>query len=315
MRIFDQIDSAGKNLDACVLTIGNFDGIHQGHQEILRELTSQSKKLGVPAVLLTFYPHPRTILGSPVKTLQSREQKREVLEALGVHILIEQPFNEFMRQVSAEEFVDFYLVKKLKPKAMLVGHDFRFGNQGRGDFHLLKDKAVQWGFDLSQIPPLKSGNEIISSSLIRSILDRRGEVKRAAGLLGRNYRISGLVTRGAGMGRKLGFPTANLAYRDQLVPKRGVYISQVKFEGKLYPSITNIGYAPTVQSGKNYLALETHLFDWDKDLYEKPIEVIFYERMRDEVKFSSIDELKTQIFQDIDQAREFFSHLSEISKD
>lgn len=308
MQIFKGIRGLPQALSASVLTIGNFDGVHRGHQELVKRLISASRRLDCEPVVMTFQPHPSRILTPerPVLRIFDEVDQRERLELLGVKILIEEPFTKEFSRLPAAEFFEQNLRRPLSPQALIVGHDFSFGADRQGGHEMLKKLCAEQGIELEIVPALSVESQIVSSSQIRQALTR-GDVDVAEKMLGRAYYLKGEVLPGHQRGRSIGVPTANLRPLVEFLPRSGVYISQTRVGSQTFPSITNLGVNPTFQ-GENSggLKLETHLFDFAGDLYGREIRVELLKFLRDEVKFDGVEALKAQIDLDLAKAREFF---------
>ena len=291
----------------CVLTIGAFDGIHVGHQEMIRVLRESAREHGLPAALMSFEPTPREFFaqvsgkGTPPARLTRFREKFEALAGYGVDRFVCLRFDERVRCLGREQFVDEVLVKALGVRHIVVGHDFRFGRDNQGDVECLRSLAAKGGFGVTEVPPFEIDGERVSSSLIRTAL-AAGDLTRAAKLLGRPYRMTGKVLHGEKLGRKLGFPTANLRLHRRTTPLAGVFAIRVTGGGLMEaPGVASLGTRPAV-NGKELL-LEAHVFDFDGDLYRQPLHVDFIEFLREERWFADLDTLIAQIQQDAAQAR------------
>jgi riboflavin kinase/FMN adenylyltransferase len=290
------------------LTIGSFDGVHLGHQEILRQLTRGAHAAGSPAVVLTFYPHPAVVLGKRKRAfyLTTPDEQADLLRELSVDLLITHPFNQDVASLSAQHFLN-NLIKHLGLSQLWVGHDFAMGHNREGNVPALKELGELHGFQVHAISPVMVEGEVVSSSRIRTLL-AEGSLGQANNLLGRPYRLSGAVVQGQGRGRMLGIPTANLALLDErALLKTGVYVCRVRVMNSWHGAVTNIGVRPTFGTDDETLTVETHLLDYDKDLYGQQISVEFIERLRGEVKFSGPETLVQQIRADIAKARQRLS--------
>ncbi|QJA06359.1 bifunctional riboflavin kinase/FAD synthetase [Thermosulfurimonas marina] len=286
-----------------VATLGNFDGVHLGHQALIKETLHLAREMGGTPLAVTFEPHPRRILRpeDPPPLLTTFEERLELFEAYGLSRVLVIPFGPELASLPPEEFVEEYLVDGLGLKGLVVGFNYRFGHARRGDAALLKRLGEKWGFEVRVVPPQKIEGLMVSSSLIRELL-LQGEVERAARLLGRPYRLKGRVVPGEARGRTLGFPTANLEPPpEKLLPARGVYAVRVQWAGKWWKAVMNLGQRPTF--GGRRLCLEVHLFDFQGDLYGETLTVEFMRFLRPERKFASPAELRAQILEDCRQAR------------
>lgn len=293
-----------------VLAIGNFDGIHLGHQAILRSTVERAQTFNAVSTALTFDPSPRKVLRpeSAPPRLSTNAQRMEWFNALGLEAVVVLPFTLDLASLTPEKFVGQILVRDLRVKAVLVGEDFKFGHKQAGDVKLLSELGTKYGFDVVVVPPVVFRGEVVSSTIIRREV-AEGDMSHAARLLGRPFALTGEVVSGTGTGRRFTFPTLNLAVDQELLPSRGVYITRTCFEGesRSHRSVTNIGMRPTFNG--TALSVETHLLDVEIDARPKRIEVRFWKRLREEKKFSGPEELRTQIVQDIARARTFFSRL------
>jgi len=293
-----------------VIAIGNFDGIHLGHQRVLEYCIGLAKETGAVSTALTFEPPPLKVLrpeAAPLR-ISTNEQRMNWFDMLGIEAAVVLPFTPELSRVSAEDFVDDMLVRQMQVKAVVVGEDFRFGHKQAGNVKLLRELGMRNGFDVIVHEPVKLRGEIVSSTRIRKLI-AEGDVTRAGRLLGRPFVLTGEVMPGTGVGRKFTFPTLNLRAEQELLPGRGVYITRTVLQGETRSrrSVTNVGMRPTFNG--TGLTVETHLLDFSGEVAAKRIEVRFWKRLREEKKFSGAEELKTQIGKDIARAREFFERL------
>ena len=291
----------------CVLTIGAFDGIHLGHQEMIRVLRDRAAQHGLPAALLSFEPTPREFFakGTPPARLTRFREKFEALERYGVDRFVCLRFDDRMRCLGREEFVHEVLVKALGVRHIVVGHDFRFGRNNQGDVSCLRTLGAAAGFEVTEVPPFEIDGERVSSSAIREAL-AVGDMARAAKLLGRPYGMAGKVIHGEKLGRKLGFPTANLRLHRRATPLAGIFAIRVTGGGlKDAPGVASLGTRPAV-NGKELL-LEAHVFDFDGDLYRQWLHVDFVAYLREERWFADMDALIEQMNRDAAQAREILA--------
>ncbi|MBC7419676.1 MAG: bifunctional riboflavin kinase/FAD synthetase [Bdellovibrio sp.] len=300
-------DQALPHFKSSVLTIGNFDGLHLGHQKLMAELISQSKKLQAPSVVCTFRPHPRTILKpqEPHPRLFDYRDQAEMLEKLGIDFLIEEKFSKDFSLMSAEQFLEDYIEKIFHPTHLVVGYDFNFGKGRSGNTEFLRKfcETKKWG--LTIVGAYEKDGQIVSSSQIRKLLEH-GDLKKAEEYLGRPYFLRGPVRLGYQRGRLLGVPTANLSPEIDFIPRKGVYFTWAFLKERKMPSITNIGYNPTFEQADSYLKVETHLFNFDEDIYGEHLKVELCKFHRDEMKFGSFDLLKNQIHKDLATAKNYF---------
>ena len=286
------------------LTIGVFDGVHRGHQEIIHQLTAGARANGAPAVVLTFSPHPASVLaGRDIKLLTTPEERAEILFGMGVDVVVDLPFTRELAEHSAEDFMAG-LQQHLGLRQLLIGYDFALGKGRAGNFERLSHIGQDLGYQVSAVSALRHAEQVISSSLIRQDI-AAGDVSGAAAKLGRPYAISGPVIPGDGRGRTIGIPTANLdTPADKAVPLNGVYACQALVNGQMQRAVANIGLRPTFTNGEALPRVEAHLLDYTSDLYGKTISLQFIERLRGEQKFASIEALVAQIHADIEKARE-----------
>lgn len=294
------------NSDAAV-AIGKFDGMHLGHRKLL-EAVLEKKKQGLLACVLTFDPSPAVFFGfSDGYELNTKEEKRALFEKLGVDVLVEFPMRVETAKMSPKDFVEDILVKRMHTKWMIAGTDVSFGDKGAGDAKLLEQLSTVYDYELVTIDKVQYEGEDISSTRIRKCLEK-GQIDYVTRLLGAPYFISGTVIHGKALGRKMGMPTVNiLPAENKLMPPCGVYFSQVHMDGKVYPAISNIGYKPTVNK-ERVLGVETYLYNFDEDIYEKEISVSLLSYKRPEKQFATIDDLKRQMEEDIRAGKEF--HMS-----
>ena len=289
-----------------VVTVGVFDGVHRGHQHLLRRLVAHAAKTGAIPVVLTFHPLPRLILNGyePGQHLTLPGDRARLLGELGVELVITHPFDDTVRHIRAADFVD-RLVEHLSMRALWVGEDFAMGYKREGNVAFLRDQARQKGFDLRVVDLMDAGNERVSSTRVRTAV-ATGDVLEATRLLGRPHFVFGEVVEGEKRGRAIGIPTANLAVPlDLAVPARGVYTAWAVVGGQTYPSAVNIGIRPTFD-GTSALTVEAHLLNFSGDLYGQRLYLHFLARLREERKFDSVDALVAQIREDIGRARELF---------
>jgi riboflavin kinase/FMN adenylyltransferase len=299
------LERFGPSRKATVVTIGNFDGVHLGHQKILAGVLERAHATDLMAAVLTFYPHPARILRPEAAPplLSTLSQRLAAFEAAGMDAALVLKFDVELAKVSAEDFARVYLVETLKARAVMVGGNFRFGHRQAGDVKLLEELGRRQNFEVHVVPPVVADGVLVSSSAIRQAL-REGRVEEAAWLLGRPFALEGEIQPGSGQGRMLIVPTLNLATEQECLPKTGVYATQTLVEGKKYYSATNVGVRPTFD-GKR-LAIESHLFDFSRNLTSGPMKVCFHARLRDEQKFSGPEALREQVLRDIEQTKNYF---------
>ena len=293
-----------------IVTVGTFDGVHVGHQSIFEVIKNMAAKTGGDTVVVTFHPHPRLVLGKRVLLLSTRDEKREALKNAGISHLVEIPFTKEFSRLPADGFVKL-IVDNLKPESVVIGYDHGFGRNRGGSIEHLYARAKSSGFNVVEIPELELGDDHISSSVVRWLL-QEGDVANAAVMLGRPYCITGKVVRGNQLGKKMGYPTANLLIDDpnKLIPAMGVYASRVHYQGKTYMGMTNIGIRPTINANK--LTFETNIFGFDKDIYGETLKVELIKRIRNEKKFGSLEILINQLA--IDRENTFLVLSEEVKK-
>lgn len=297
-----------------VVTVGNYDGIHRGQRAVLERVVARGRALGLPAVLVTFEPHPLTVLAPNLApaTLLTREQKVRLLAAAGIDLMAVIPFTAEFAATRAEEFVREFLAGRLGVRELFVGRQFAFGKNREGDLALLTRLGGELGFTVVGLEEERSGGDPVSSTRIRRALTQ-GKVEQAAELLGRPYSLTGRIVEGDRLGRRLGWPTVNLDPDGELLPLEGVYATRVAFleggdPGSSFDSVTNLGRRPTVD-GSRRRVIESHILDFDRDVYGARIELFFHQRLRDEMLFPSVTELSAQIGRDVSSSREYFALL------
>ena len=300
--------SSSKFPHGVALTFGVFDGVHIAHQIVIGKVVDKAKALGVDGVLISFDPHPAfSISGSAPPALTTVTKKIELVKALGIDRVIMEDFNERFSQLSPEEFVRDVLIDRFHVQEVVVGYDCAFGKNRAGDKLLLKKLGEKYGFAVDAVGPYRLDGDIVSSTRIRAAI-LRANLDLAGRLLGRPYSVSGLVVPGKGIGRKVGYATANLQLQNQVLPPLGVYAVQVDLDDNHFDGILNMGSQPTF--GLNDFQVEVHLLDFDGDLYGKSVEVAFVEKIRDEKAFSGLEELANQIKKDEVVARRILSSMS-----
>lgn len=289
-----------------IVTLGTFDGVHLGHQEIVRQMVMEGKASGRETVLLTFHPHPRMVLypeSHSVRLIDSLDEKLEKLEKAGLDTVILFPFTQKFSRLTAVEFVRDVLVRDIGVSQMLVGYDHHFGKNREGDFHQLLDLGQLYGFDVKQIQAVQTDEVSISSTKIRKALSE-GDMQTVERYLGRPFQLTGEVIHGNKLGRTIGFPTANL-YLDQttkILPETGVYAVKILRNNVELNGVMNIGKKPTVQQSET-ISVEVYIFDFDVELYGETLRILVFDRLRGEQRFASIDELKSQLAKDEQNAR------------
>ena len=288
------------------VTIGNFDGVHVGHQEILRGVIERARSMDTMSAVLTFYPHPARVLRPDVAPglLETLPQRLAEFEALGMDAALVLKFDQELAKASAEEFAQRFLVETLRTRTVLVGANFRFGHKQAGDVKLLAQLGDQNGFKVEIVEPVLVDGRVVSSSEIRQAV-REGRVDQAELMLGRPFALAGEIRTGTGLGRKVVVPTLNLATEQEILPKTGVYATEVVLGGKTYRAVTNVGVRPTFDGQK--LAIESYLFEFSDTVTSGAIIVKFLTRLRDEQKFAGPEALREQILKDIGRAKELFA--------
>ena len=307
MEILHSISELSRLHGPLFLAIGVFDGVHRGHQAVISTSADHARALNGTPVVVTFDPHPEKVLRpqSAPHLLSATQHKIALTRALGVRHLLMINFDKQFAATEPEEFVG-QLVTHSKPlQEICVGHEWSFGKNRRGNLELLKKLGAKFNFEVVGVPPIKANDEVVSSTAIRGAIER-GDFARAAAMLGREYTVLGTVVRGDDLGKKIGFPTANLSAHSEQFPPNGVYAAEARINGEVHRGVLNLGVRPTITGGKSERVLEVHLFDFNRDIYGKDVEVRFVKFLRPEAKFQNVDELTAQIRRDVDQARELF---------
>lgn len=295
-----------------IVTLGTYDGVHLGHQTIIREMVAEAREKGKESVLLTFDPHPRMVLypeSHSVRLIDTIEEKLEKLEKLGLDTVILFPFTLKFSRLTAVEFVRDVLVNQIGVTQMLVGYDHHFGKNREGDFQQLEELGVLYDFEVREVKAVETDEVAVSSTKIRKAL-AEGDMKKVERFLGVPYQLSGVVIHGNKLGRTIGFPTANL-YLDQttkILPEIGVYAVQLIVQGNRLNGVMNIGKKPTVQQ-TDTISVEVFIFDFEAEIYDETVRVFVYDRLRGEQRFGSIDELKSQLKKDEENARSVLATL------
>jgi len=309
MQVFHKLDDVPAGFGPTLVSVGNFDGVHRAHSHVLREIVLRARARGAKAVAVTFEPHPARILRpeSGLKLLTPTAEKLRLLEGTGIDAVLVLPFGRDLSLMTPRQFAERILKKKLHAREVHEGFNFRFGHKASGDTDLLAEFGREMGFEVKVYPVMKLRGERVSSSQIRKLLSE-GRVNRARHLLARPFSILSTPGRGRGYGSKYTVPTINLARYEELVPKDGVYITRTSVAAEVFDSVTNVGNRPTF--GAELFAVETHLLNFHplELTPETEVEICFLDRLRDEIKFPSVDALREQIARDVKKARRYF-HL------
>lgn len=280
-----------------IAVLGNFDGCHRGHQELVKVALKRKEETGASILVITFDPHSKDLKGKPIKRIQTLDEKLQCFEKLGVDSVLALPFTETFSKMDKEDFLKNILIDKIGVTDIIVGYDYHFGYQGDGNVDFLKKKKTQLGYHLIVVPAFKIQGEVVSSSKIRTLIDA-GEITLSKDFLGYYPLVTGRVIHGSGIGKTLGFATANLLINEvKILPKIGVYGVIGQVSGKKVKGFCNVGYQPTFNR-KRRLVVEVHFFNFNKDIYGENICIYFIKRIRDEIKFSSIEELKAKLRKD-----------------
>jgi riboflavin kinase/FMN adenylyltransferase len=298
------IERFGAQRRPTVLTIGNFDGMHQGHQEILKRVVSDAQQKQCMPAVLTFFPHPVRVLrpSEAPGLLNTLDQRLTAFDAAGIEAALVLRFDEALSKMGADEFVETYLAETMRAREVLVGENFRFGHKQQGNVAKLRILGGRFGFEVDIVGSLQVDGMVVSSTAVRTAVSE-GRVEDAARLLGRAFSLGGNVQTGTGQGRKLVVPTLNLKTEQELLPKRGVYVTRTIVDGEAFPSVTNLGMRPTFNGA--HVTVESNLFGFDREVTSGKMEVQFLERLRDEQKFGGVEALREQVLKDIERAKEF----------
>lgn len=287
-------------------TIGNFDGVHLGHKRILDAVKETAEKKGLGSCVITFHPHPQKVLQNiDIPLLMPIRERLRLLEKEGIDTVACYTFTKDISKITAKDFISEILVGRLKVRHLVIGPDFSFGRKREGNAELLRAMGMAYDFETTVIGPVFIDDEVVSSTAIRDFL-KAGDTKKAARFLGYFYYIEGRVTEGEKRGRQIGYPTANLDTDWDIIPKTGVYATRAYIDGDKLDSITNIGYRPTFGSSK--LLIETHIFDFNSDIYGKRLRLEFVERIRDEKRFESVDALVAEIGIDVEKVKDILKN-------
>jgi riboflavin kinase / FMN adenylyltransferase len=308
METLRSISELSKLHGPLFLAIGVFDGVHLGHQSVISTSTSHAESARGTPVVVTFDPHPLKVLRphDAPHLLTATQHKIAFIRDLGVRHLLVIKFDKAFAATAPEDFIEQLVTHSRPLREICVGHEWSFGKDRRGNLDLLKKLGAQFDFHVVAIPPVKVDGAVVSSTAIRRAVEK-GDLPTAAAMLGRDYTVLGTVVAGGKIGKKLGYPTANLSAHSEQFPPNGVYFAEATLEGALYPGVVNLGYRPTVSSGKPERVLEIYLLDFDRDIYGKDVEVRFIRFLRPEQKFDSLEALVRQIERDVRQARELLA--------
>lgn len=303
MLIFTNEEKQIPRMPSLCLTLGIYDGVHLGHQKIIRRVVERAKEIGGMSCVVTFDPHPREVLipDTAPDLLTSTKKKIELLKALGLDAVCLIRFTREFAQVEARKFVKDFLINTLRTRAIVEGYDWRFGKGRKGDVELLREIGKDNGYEVEQVDGVVIDGQIVSSTLIRELV-LEGNLDKAAAYLGREHSITGDIVEGSRMGREIGFPTANIEPHHEAIPPNGIYAVRVDVAGERKNGTLNIGVRPTVTEEKKR-TIEVHIMDFYRDIYNEEIEVTFVERLRDEKKFPSVEALTDQIKKDVEKAR------------
>jgi len=284
-----------------VLTVGTFDGVHEGHKVLIKSVLEKAEKYNARSIIVTFDPHPREIINpgsAGIKLLSTLSERCELLADLGIDQMVVIPFDRDFSLLSSEEFVRNIIWKKIGVKAFVIGYDHQFGKDREGSIDTVQDLGKELGFEAHVVSRQEVENKTVSSTSIRNALQNKGDVSQATKFLGRYYILNGTVVHGDKRGSKIGYPTANIQIdlNKKVIPKKGVYAVWTRVDGQYYPGMMNIGKRPTFEGDK--LTMEVHIFSFDENIYGKEVQIQFVERIRDERKFEGIDQLKEQLDKD-----------------
>ncbi len=311
MEILRHVESRSPSIHRPILTLGNFDGVHLGHQKLLSRAVEDARQAGGSSVVLTFEPHPLKILAPDraPRLILTHKDKMALLQSFGVDVVIVQRFNAAFANIEADAFVRDYLVRRIGAEKMWVGKDLRFGKGRKGRVEDLIRWGREAGFAVGVVGPIEIDGHRVSSSRIRALIER-GQVREASQYLGRYHFVSGRVASGRGRGRQLGYPTANIAARTEVIPPNGIYASILRVGDRQWPSVTSVGVNPTFGDGPR--TIESYIFEFDANLYEQAVKLFFVERIREEKKFASPELLVEQIERDVESAQEILRGVDAI---
>jgi riboflavin kinase/FMN adenylyltransferase len=313
MQVFHHIEQVPADFGHAIVTIGNFDGVHRAHQAVIAEVVRRAKEIGGRAIAVTFDPHPTRVLRPDVapKLITPLPMKLQLLSKTGLDAVLVLPFSRDLSMMSPREFAESILSQKLQAREVHEGFNFHFGHKAEGNVDRLAEFGRELGFDVKRYPAMTIRGEVVSSSRIRALL-LEGNVSRARNLLGRVFSIFSTPGRGRGYGHKYTVPTINLSRYDEIVPRNGVYITRTRVSGELFDAVTNVGVRPTF--GEDSFAIESHLLNFHPISLtaQTEVELCFLDRIRDEQKFPSTDDLRAQIAKDVHKARTYFRHMQRV---
>jgi riboflavin kinase / FMN adenylyltransferase len=309
MEIFRHIEEPKLSASRTVVTLGNFDGVHLGHQALIRHTVEEGKRLGVPSVVLTFEPHPLKLLAPAraPKLILLHKDKMRLFQSFGVDIVVIQNFDESFAALEAPDFVRSFLVERLRSKKLWVGRDLRFGKGRKGTVENLVQWGTRYDFEVGMVEPIVVDQERVSSSRIRQLVEE-GRVEEATPLLGRYHFVSGKVVSGHRRGRELGFPTANIASRNEVLPQDGIYATLLQIGEESLSSVSSVGVNPTF--GPAARTIESFVLNFDRSIYGESVRLSFVKRIREEKKFDSVEQLISQMRGDVTAAQSIFNQLS-----
>ncbi|MDY6864202.1 MAG: bifunctional riboflavin kinase/FAD synthetase [Thermodesulfobacteriota bacterium] len=301
MEIFKGYSLINKNYPNPILTIGNFDGVHKGHQKIFQEVKKLAQSLKGTSIVYTFFPHPLKVIGSEMgpPLITTFVEKLKMMELCGIDIVICENFTKEFAGISSQNFVKEILIEKIRVKEIIIGNDYRFGKGREGDAAYLKKLGDEYGFNIMEIPTITLNGTVVRSSVIRKLI-KEGDIEKAGELLGRNYVVGGEVIEGKKRGKGIGFPTANIKPEKDLLPPSGIYAVWAFYQGNILPAVVNIGYNPTFQDKD--LSVEVYILDFNQDMYHHHLEISFVKKLREEKRFSGSEELALQIKKDVEEA-------------
>jgi riboflavin kinase / FMN adenylyltransferase len=315
MKVFRRLEDFSGVFPKPIATIGNFDGVHVGHQRLFRDIVERAEKIGGTPTVLTFHPHPLQVLApnNAPRQIQTLEQKLETIASFGINLAVVIPFSREFAQIRARDFAANILWNLLHLQEVYVGPNFAFGYRREGSFSLLKEIGEEMGFIVDKIHQVQFRGSRVSSTAVRQAI-LSGQAALARRLLGRPFSLEGPVVHGARIGGEIQFPTANVQTINELEPRKGVYITRIALDNKRYPAVTNIGTRPTLTGTDQEaeISIETHVLDFNQNLYGKRLTVEFLARLRDERRFSGLAALAAQIRRDVEQTRRYFGYMEKI---